>query len=65
MHSTYTKEKEPIYFKTTEGEAVLFIQRLPELHPKDTCGLNRPIEHINRSISFEPSYWYYSTKVSS
>ena len=28
---------------------------------KASCALNRPFEHINRRITFEPSYCYYST----
>ena len=64
MHSTYTKKKEPIYFKMTEGKVATVHTMVARTIFKDSCALNRPYEHINHSITFEVSYCYYSPRAS-
>ena len=64
MRSIYTKIKELIYFKMTEGE-VATVHTMVARTSKASCALNRPFEHIKRSITFEQSYCYYSPRASS
>ena len=46
MRSTYTKKKEPNYFKMSEVEGYCFCNGCQDYF-KTSCALNRHFEHIN------------------